>query len=175
LIRHVLERVSEVTGNIVIVARTPRQMEKLKQVLQHDRITLDEMRAQSPLVGFLTGLRSLRTEYVFSTSCDAPFIQPRLVRSLFEFALGNDCAVPVLNGRIEPLVAVYNRRSALRASTVSLAHGKMTMLGMIAQLKKPVYVSKANLRRADPGLLSFQNVNTMTELSRARRILRAMS
>ena len=175
MIGHVFERVSKVTGNIVIVARTPQQMGKLKQVLQGGRITFDELQAQSPLVGFLTGLRSLRTEYVFCISCDAPFIEPRLVRRLFDLAAGKDCAVPMLNGRAEPLVAVYNRRSALRASKNSLDHGKMSMLDMITHLKKPFYVSEADLRRTDPNLLSFQNVNTMFELSKARRILKALS
>jgi molybdopterin-guanine dinucleotide biosynthesis protein A len=150
-------------------------MAKLKQVLQGRRITFDELQAQSPLVGFLTGLRSLRTEYVFSISCDAPFIQPRLMRRLFDLAVGKDCAVPMLNGKTEPLVAVYNRKSALRASKNSLDHGKMSMLDMITHLKNPFYVSEADLRRTDPNLLSFQNVNTMLELRKARRILRTLS
>jgi len=171
LILHVYDQLSKVTQNIVIVTRTSEQADKLGEVLPEVRIVLDELQAQSPLVGLLTGLRALKTGYAFATSCDAPFIEPRLVRSLFEFALGNDCAVPLSRGRIEPLVAVYNRAATLRASTKSIEVGEMSMNEMITRLKKPVYVPLADLRSADSNLLSLQNVNTQFELLRARRIL----
>jgi molybdopterin-guanine dinucleotide biosynthesis protein A len=168
LVLHVFERISRVTRKIVVVAKTAEQMEKLNQVLPDGRIILDQLHAQTPLVGFLTGLRALRTKYVFAASCDAPFIEPLLVRTLFEFAVGNDCAVPASKGKINPLVAVYNRATALRASTTSIECGKMSMKDMIALLKKPVYVPAASLRGTDPDLMSFQNVNTPFKLSRAR-------
>ena len=173
LILHVDERLSKVTRNIVVVARTPEQADMLRQVLPRTRIVLDELQVQSPLVGFLTGLHALRTDYVFATSCDAPFIEPRLVRTLFDAAWGNDCAVPLSRGRIDPLVAVYNRATALCASTKSVEAGEMSMYEMITRLKKPVYVPRADLRKVDSSLLSFQNVNTPSELNKARRILTA--
>jgi molybdopterin-guanine dinucleotide biosynthesis protein A len=94
-----------------------------------------------------------------------------LIRSLFDFAAGKDCAVPVSKGRFEPLVAVYNREAALQASAASLKHGRMSMLAMIARLRRPNYVPLADLQKMDPELLSFQNVNTPTDLRKARRIL----
>lgn len=172
LILHVFERVSSVTQDIVLVARTTQQHGRLRKILPQVRIVSDEMEDESPLVGFLSGLRTLRTPYVFAVPCDAPLVEARVIRTLYGQAVKYDCAVPVSDGKMDPLLAVYNRSSAIRASRTSLRDGERSMQEMVARLKRVVRVPKASLRRADPDLVSFVNINTKFDLARARRILR---
>jgi len=170
LILHVFERVSSVTQNVVVAARTTQHVKMLKNLLPSKKIVLDEREMQSPLVGFLSGLRALETAYVFAAPCDAPFIEPEVIRTLFKLALGKDCAIPVSDGKIDPLIAVYSRLSAIRAATNSLEQGEASMRSMLTRLEK-FEVPRESLRKLDPQLLSFLNVNTELELMKAKRIL----
>ena len=172
LVRYTFDQVALVTRNIVVVTRTSTQATHLKRILPTCMIIQDHLRNQSPLVGFLTGLRAIRAKYVFLTGCDAPYIQPKVVRKLFRLAKGKDCAVPVSADGADPLLAVYHRGNTIRAATRSIKRRRMGMQDMIACLSSPTYVPKAELRKVDPDLLSFQNVNTPHDLQRARRTLK---
>jgi molybdopterin-guanine dinucleotide biosynthesis protein A len=173
LIVHVFEKISHVTQNIVIATRTPQQQSRLKTFLPNVSIVLDEKATQSPLTGFFSGMRGLETAYVFAAPCDAPFIEPDLIRVLFERARGYDCAIPAADGGMEPLIAVYDRLRAISAAASSLEQGKVSLHDMLARLDRLVKVPKESLRLVDPELLSFLNVNTELELLKAEQILRA--
>lgn len=175
LIVHVFDRVSNVTRSVVVVARTEEQRKTLQRILPGVRIVLDKLAVQGPLAGFVSGMADLRTAYVFATSCDSPFIEPMLVDTLFEFAKGNDCAVPEWRGRIDPLLAVYNRKAALRASRRSIESGETRMLDVIERLKNRMYVPRALLSKADPNLHSFQNINTKSQLAKAKLTLKRLN
>jgi molybdopterin-guanine dinucleotide biosynthesis protein A len=175
LIFHVFERVSILTQDIVVVAKTTQQQGRLKTILPSVRIVLDELEDESPLVGFLSGLEALRTTYVLAVPCDTPLVEPKLIRTLYKQAVNHDCAIPMSEGKMNPLLAVYNRLSAIHASKTSLKDSERSMHEMVAGLRRVVKVPIATLRRADPDLVSFLNINTELELARARRILRRKS
>ena len=172
LIAYVFDCVSAITQQTVVAARTTTQRAKLKKVLPGARIVLDGIRTQSPLVGFLSGLRVLQTPYVFAAPCDAPLIEPKLIHVLYSKAVGNDCALPKFDGKLNPLLSVYNRTSAIRASTIARKNGELSMHEMLTHLEKVVAVSKVTIQSADPDLSSLLNINTNIELAKARRILR---
>ena len=53
-----------------------------------------------------------RTENNIVVSCDIPFINSDLIKHINENSGGADIAVPVFKGNIEPLCAVYSKRTA---------------------------------------------------------------
>jgi molybdopterin-guanine dinucleotide biosynthesis protein A len=167
LVLHVFERVSVATPEVVVVGKTVQDVSRLQQVLPKARIIHDELPAQSPLVGLICGLHALGTEYVFAAGCDMPFLEPQVIRSLHAHAIGRDAAIPYSEGKLEPLCAVYNRISAIRAASNCLQSKRTSILEMIGELKDSTRVSKEDFRKDDPHLLTFINVNTEDELMTA--------
>ena len=74
---------------------------RIRKILPSARVILDELEGQTPIVGLLSGLHATRAEYAFLSACDTPFIEPNVVRVLFEAATGTDGAIPS-NGELEP-------------------------------------------------------------------------
>ena len=171
LVLHVFERVSMTASEIVVVGKTSQDVSRLQQVLPQAHIVHDESSVQSPLVGLLCGLQALETEYVFAAACDMPFLEPGIIRSLHAQAIGRDAAIPCSDGKLEPLCAVYKRTSALSAASTCLRRKRVSILEMIGELKEITRVSKEELRKDDPRLLTFINVNTEDELRNAEAFL----
>jgi molybdopterin-guanine dinucleotide biosynthesis protein A len=96
-----------------------------------------------------------------------PFLEPQVIRSLLAQAIGRDAAVPYSNGKLEPLCAVYNRIGAMNAASNCLQSNRTSILEMIKKLNRVTLVNKEDLRRDDPRLLTFINVNTETDLKNA--------
>jgi molybdopterin-guanine dinucleotide biosynthesis protein A len=171
LVLHVFERVSMAVPDIVVVGKYARDVSRLQRVLPKAHVIHDEFPAQSPLVGLLCGLQALETGYVFAAACDMPFLEPKIIQSLLVQATGRDAAVPYSNGKLEPLCAVYNRISAMNAASNCLQGNRTSILEMIKKLKHVTLVNKEDLRRDDPRLLTFINVNTETDLKNAKAFL----
>ena len=53
LIVHVFEEIHDVTQEIVIVAKSPEQAQRLQHLLPAARVVTDEMKEQSSLIGLL--------------------------------------------------------------------------------------------------------------------------
>ena len=135
-------------------------------------LAFDPLPESSPLVGIYSGLLKVRGEYTLVLPCDAPFLKSELLERLFEEADGFDAAIPIWrNGNIEPLISVYKSDAMLEASGSALKKGCSSPREAIAMLKKVNYVDVEGLRRYDPKLMSFFNVNTEADLELAERIL----
>ena len=65
-----------------------------------------------PLGGIYTGLMNSRTENNIVVSCDIPFINSDLIKHIIENSGEAEIAVPVFKGNIEPLCAVYAKKTS---------------------------------------------------------------
>src|SRR3990172_140294 len=74
------------------------------------------------------------------------------------------------DGRIEPLVAVYRREALLVGAREALRALTYANQDVVRRLHDVRYVSTDTLRSVDRDLLSFANVNTRRDLSRALRL-----
>ena len=170
LVMRVVAIAGEVAEEVVIVSRGEVAAE-IQRSLPLARVVRDRSRVQSPLVGLLAGAAALRSKYVVALPCDLPFVQPALLRRLFAAAEGRNAAIPRWpDGRIEPLVAVYERKPMSLAARAALGAGERSNHSMIERLGDVGYVDVARFRSADPHLVSFVNVNTPADLARARRM-----
>ena len=66
-------------------------------------------------VGIYTAVLASPTERVLCLACDMPFVTPRLLRCLAEGSAGFDVFVPRHGEYLQPLCAVYGKRTALPA------------------------------------------------------------
>jgi len=174
LILHVVNRISKVVTETLVVVNSSVQKQKFESLLSHKaNVVVDKHNAQSPLVGALTGFESAKGEYSLLLPCDTPFISSQIAQFLLDKCLNKDAVIPRWpNGYIEPLQAVYYTKLALTAAKKALEQGKLDLRSMIARLMGVQYISTVVLRQMDPKLLTFFNINTLTDLKRAESLLK---
>ena len=105
-------------------------------------------------------------------ACDMPFLNAALLRWLCDEASDWDVVIPVVDGHLEPMHAVYRRDRCLLEIEASLARGDRRMISFHAGLRVR-RVEEDELRRLDPALRSSFNINTPADLAEARRIAAA--
>ena len=174
LVVRVVRAAMETADEIVVVTKGTRAP-AIRAVLP-DGVALrrDSRKIQSPLVGFVAGAEALSSEYVAFLPCDLPLLSSKILNTLFEAAADRGAAIPRWpDGRIEPMVAVYRRASARDAAVEALDHGERANTDMIRRLPDVYYLPIEGLRKADPHLDSFLNVNTPEDLEIVERRLRS--
>lgn len=123
-----------------------------------------------PLVGFATGLAAApsETRIVLLLATDHPFLEPALLQFLCERLEANpeiDCVIPHVFEHDHPLVATY--RTSVRSTVLEcLARGERSMRALVKRLRV-ASPAEDELRRVDPGLRSFLDIDTEQDLSRA--------
>jgi molybdopterin-guanine dinucleotide biosynthesis protein A len=169
LIRHVLDAISTLVDEKMVIASSEVQAENYAKVLGSNvNVLIDADDAQSPLVGALTGFKEAHGTYVLLLSCDAPFVSRDVVSLLFELCINRYAAIPRWpNGYVEPLQAVYCAKPAYEAAKNALSEGKLNMQSMLDGMRGVRYVSTLVLQQLDPELRTFFNVNTPLDLKKA--------
>jgi len=173
LIRHVVDRLPNVYDIAVVIGRSERATKYLAVLPKRVRVINDYKEGKNPLIGVVSGLQSVASDYVAVLACDAPFVHDAVIDFLFRRALEADAAIPRWDaGRIEPLQAVYRRLASLRAAHEALADKDASHREMINRIGRVVYVSVENeIRRIDPSLHTFFNINSRDDLSIAKKVL----
>ena len=174
LIHHVLDRISPLVDERIIVVNTEEQKASLQKTIQGKAAILtDEYEIQSPLAGAYTGFNHAKNEYTLLLSCDAPFINPEIARLLLETCIHKTASIPRWpNSNIEPLQAAYHTKSALTAARIALDEGELNMKAMITRLRSVRYISTLVLQQLDPKLYTFLNINTHADLKHAETLLK---
>lgn len=174
LILHVIERVSDVADEIIVVVSSTNQEEKFENILnERAKIVIDKSESQSPLVGTMTGFESAKGEISLLLPCDSPLVSTQIVQFLLEMCTDRSAAIPRWpNGYIEPLQAAYHIKSALVAAKRALKQGNMNMRSMINNLGRVRYISTMVLEQIEPELLTFFNINTIQDLKKAEILLK---
>ena len=169
MLAHIAEALASVCSSVVIVAAVGQQLPTLGRPVNFVR---DAYPALGPLAGMVTGLAATHTELSFVISTDAPLLQPELVRFLADRARRKeaDIVCPRLNGNPEPLVSVYRRSACLVPFQAAVERNELKITAAYERLDV-LYVDEADLLESDPGLLSFINVNTMSDLAEIQRLL----
>lgn len=150
--------------DLVVVAAAPGQ--KLPDLPAETLVVRDDVKGQGPLRGLAVGLRNLRdhAEIVFVASCDVPGLRAEVARYLLDAIGDADAAIPMIDDRRHPLTAAY-RVSIVELVEEQLRLGRWRMTDLCDRLDVR-QVEAAELRRVDPDLRSFVNVNTREDYAR---------
>jgi molybdopterin-guanine dinucleotide biosynthesis protein A len=172
LLDWVLASMREVAPRLVVV-RAAGQVLPLERPGHDDVLVVDDFRpAEGPVVGLLSGLRAVNTPVALVTSCDVPLVQPAVLRLLLDALGGADAAIPVVDGRGQPLVAAYRVRPAVAAVQAALDRGERGLQRALAPLHT-AEVTEERIRACDPGLLSFHDLDEPALLEALERRLSA--
>jgi molybdopterin-guanine dinucleotide biosynthesis protein A len=174
LIRHVLDAVNGLVKEAIVVVSSQVQARNYaKSIDPNVRVLVDASNVQTPLVGALTGFKSVEEEYSLVLSCDVPLVSKKVLSLLLDLSTNKSAAIPRWpNGCIEPLQSVYCTKLAEEAAQGALKEGRLNMQAMIDRLRGTRFVSTLVLEQLDPGLRTFFNVNTLLDLKKAEAMLK---
>lgn len=160
LLQSVVDKLTSVAADVIVVAND-------RPEVRGARVVPDAIPGSGSLGGILSGIEAARHERVFAAAADMPFLNLALVRDLLDRLEGQDAVVPVVDGRPEPLHAVYGPAVATAARR-QIARGQLK-IALAFEGLDVVRVPEAELRVLDPELLSFRNVNTPEDYAGARK------
>lgn len=171
--RRVIDRIIDVLtplfDEILLVAKEPSLYVDLSIKAAKDLFT-----ARSSLTGIHAGLSQTRAEFGFVVPCDAPFLQPDLIRAILEeISSDTDVVIPHINGIYQPLCATYSKRCVPYIEDM-LKQNDFKIINLFGKVHlKTVSIEK--LMHADPGQRSFININTPETYQLIKRISSSMT
>jgi molybdopterin-guanine dinucleotide biosynthesis protein A len=103
IIQHIIEQLKPVLENIVIIANNTGYQKFELEVIP------DLLRDAGPAGGIYTALSHARTENIFITGCDMPFINTAAIEFLINASLQTQITLIEHNGKTEPLFGVFSK------------------------------------------------------------------
>ena len=167
--RPLLERSCTVLSRIfervcIVIAQDSPPLEAQIPVLR------DLIPSSGSLGGMYTGLQQAVTPYIFLAACDMPFIHEGLVQYMVGQKDDVDIVLADWNGRPQPTHAVYNRNCQSVVEEL-IRSGDLKLQRLLANPSLRVrLVREDEIREIDPDGRSFLNVNTPSDLVRARAL-----
>lgn len=169
LIEHAIERLQGMSDDLFITSNHPHTLNDL-----NIRLVPDQYPGRGALFGLGTALQAARHDDVLVVACDMPFIQPDLIEHMMTLCGRADVIVPELDGRFEPLLAIYHRSICLPAIEQSLEDQKHRMISFFPAVVVSA-INEESIDRLDPGRLSFFNINTPEDVTVAESLLQSAS
>lgn len=189
LICRVTERLAQVAEELVVVVNEAERATVLP-LPPGAKVTVDKYPGKGSLGGLFTGLSAATQPWAVMVACDMPFLSVALLEHMLSLREGHDVVVPVLadpstspkrrggrgegsrgpggEARPEPLHALYSTR-CLPFMERRLQADDLKIARFFDEVRVR-YVPEAELRRLDPELLSFFNINTQEDVDRAQAL-----
>ena len=164
IIDHLYDIFNALFEDIILVTNDPHKF------LDWDiKIVTDLFPVRSSITGIHAGLFYALNHFSFFAACDTPFLKKELVEKILgNIEQGIDVVVPETQAGFEPLCAVYSK-NCLKPIEEQIIQNKLT----IRQLFKKRRVKKISgkiLRKQDPDLISFFNINTPQDQEEAEKM-----
>jgi molybdopterin-guanine dinucleotide biosynthesis protein A len=161
LLVHLVAALGRLFDDVVVVATRGQELPTVNA-----RIVYDEVSHQGPVGGLRYGLAETNGDVCFVTSCDAVFLNVALIAHLLSRLPGYDVVVPRWQGRLQPLHAIYRRRSVLPALQEQLVRGELRPIFLYDKVPTLV-IEEDEIKRFDPDGSSFFNMNTPADYEEA--------
>lgn len=128
----------------------------------------DIFAGRGPLGGIHAALRSTDTGFNLIMAVDTPLMAPEFLRYLRDQAFASMAlvTVPHVNGRVQPLCAIYRREFAEPAEAL-LASGQ-NKIDLLFRPEITRIITQDEIERLAFPLAMFDNLNTREELDRAQ-------
>jgi molybdopterin-guanine dinucleotide biosynthesis protein A len=168
LIRRVIDRIAQVTDEVVVVIADQARRKALP--LDDEQTTsVDRYPGCGSLGGIFSGLTEAEQPWGITVACDMPFLNVALLRHMMELRENVDAVVPIVEGRPEPTHALYSK-VCLPAMEQRLQSRDLKISGFFEQVRVR-YIPEEEVASLDPDFLSFFNINTPDDLDRARDLI----
>ena len=108
--------------------------EVIQQEIADCVILRDEYVDCGPMSGLQAGLKACKSNVLLVAACDMPLLKQTLYEHLMAFLPGYDGVVPVTDGQIHPLAAIYTK-ALLPVLEQSLHDGNYRLRSALEQVK----------------------------------------
>jgi molybdopterin-guanine dinucleotide biosynthesis protein A len=166
LIEWVIDRLTNLTDDMIIISKQPEKLKYLNQSVYPDSI-----KDVGPLAGLYTGLKYARYDSVVMVACDMPFVNSSLlieeVRLLNEMQV--DVVIPAPEGKTEPLHAAYRRGTCLPVIEAGIRSGMRSLIEW-HPLVRVHTMEDSEINTYDPAGLAFMNINNPTDALLAEQV-----
>ncbi len=169
LLQRVVSNLILFNRDIIIVTATEQSLPQLVDYPKL-KIVADTYPGKGALGGIYTGLAASYSFYNLVVACDMPFLNHDLLHYMIQLSPSFDVVVPRLGNMVEPLHAVYSKNCLASVESL-LKQGNLSITELLT-LVRVKYVEAAEIDRFDPKHLSFFNINTEADLSRARELVK---
>jgi len=163
LIERILRVLASTFVHVYIITNSPDEYSYLGLPMYRDII-----KGLGPVGGIYTALRVMKEEGGFFVGCDLPLLNRDLIRYMVERAPGYDVVMPKVGEYIEPLHAYYGKECITKIEGVIKAQD-FKVSSFLSQVRV-LYITEEEVRRFDPDLLCFMNVNTPEDLRRLEKL-----
>lgn len=122
-----------------------------------------------PLIGLYSAfkeLKNLKYSKVFVLPCDIPLVKYEVLDFLIRQCKKFDCCIPKWNDNLlEPLLAIYPTKNAYETSLRNIKQNQFKLTKIIDKEWKTNYISiERDIKKKDPNLLSFKNINRFEDV-----------
>jgi len=145
-----------------------------KRFPNYKRVIEDIYPQKGPIGGIFTGLYNSKTFYNLVIGYDMPFIEPKLIRYMVEYIDNYDAVIPTHSqGLFEPLCAIYSK-NCLEIMENNIKNEKLSVRCIFPFLNIRL-ITEGEIKKFDPNLQSFFNINFKSDFSRAEKLDRKRS
>jgi len=163
LIARVVETMTSLFSETIIITNSPSQYRHLGLTMYQDLI-----KGLGPIGGIYTALKLINKDAAFFVACDMPFLNKSLISHMVEIRESYDVIVPRMGWKIEALHALYTKR-CIGQIEKNIRQGIYQVMKVFEHLRVR-YVDEKEIRRFDPDLRSFLNINRPQDLRRLEKI-----
>jgi molybdopterin-guanine dinucleotide biosynthesis protein A len=156
---------------LIVVAAADQELALPELSAGSVRVLRDVEPYAGPVKALRMGLEAAGGKAAFACACDLPFLNLGLALTLCAMLERHDAVIPLVEGRPQVLHAVYGK-NCLSALDAMIGAGERKLQELARRIDVRA-VSEDEMRRYDPDLLSFSNVNTPEDYARAVRIAAA--
>jgi molybdopterin-guanine dinucleotide biosynthesis protein A len=164
LLDYVYGKCRKLFSEIIIVTNQPHQFTEYQTP-----IVVDELRGAGSLGGLYTGLMRANNYHTFCVACDMPFLKLELIAYLIEQRCDNDVVIPRTKEGLEPFHALYSKQ-CIEPIKRLLDKGDFKISNFFSEVRVR-YCDEKEIKRIDPALVSFINVNTKQDLFKIQKML----
>lgn len=134
------------------------------------RVVSDVYPGKGALGGIYTGLKYSVSWHNVVVACDMPFLNSDFLAYMVEVLNSYDMAIPRIGENVEPLHAVYTR-GCMSPMDDLLRQDKLAVAALL-KIVKVRFITEAEIDRFDPNHVSFLNINTESDLIKAREMVK---
>lgn len=122
----------------------------------------DCIEGSGPLVGIYSALSVSESPYCFVVACDMPCADPDLIKWMSTVCNGYDVFIPRIGSFVEPLFALYSKKcmGPIKDSLLTRNYHVRSIFSKV----NVGYANEDDIRKIDPELRSFMNINTEEDL-----------
>ena len=166
LLDRIYDIYTELFEEIILVTNTPQKYLEWDLLIVPDLFTI-----RSSLTGIHAGLFFMTNPFAFISACDTPFLKKEVIETVIgKIESDIDIVIPETSAGLEPLCAAYSRR-CLEPAQQHLEQEKLKVIKAFRKSRIKT-ISEKVLRKQDPDLLSFFNINTSDDLKRAEEMVK---